>query len=88
MESYRRIEKMLRADREKVIYAIEALEALRETVIYAAPHEAVPRRGRKSMGIAERKQVSLRMQQYWASRRDAASTDDRPAHKELAATAG
>ena len=75
---------MLRADREKIIRAIEALEALQDTVICAAPPEAVSGRGRKSMGVTERKQVSLRMKKYWANRKNE-TTENRRSRQDLAA---
>ena len=61
----------LRAQAEGLDRAIESLEKL-----LADPSTAVgpatKRRGRKSMGLEERREVSARMKKYWASRRQTA----------------
>jgi len=49
----------LHAERERLSKMIASLEAVSGTGT----------RGRKSMSASERKQVSERMKQYWASRR-------------------
>jgi hypothetical protein len=51
----------LHAERERLSKMIASLEA--------ASGMGSRRRGRKSMSAAERRQVSERMKQYWASRR-------------------
>lgn len=60
----------LRAECERLDRAIAQLEALAGSRNGSAP---VPRsrRGRKSMGEAERREVSERMKRYWANRRKA-----------------
>ena len=60
----------LRAERDRIDQAIASLERLQaqrsgQKVVWAP----APRRGRKSMGPAERKAVSKRMKNYWQSRR-------------------
>jgi hypothetical protein len=60
----------LRAERDRIDQAIAILERLQayrsgEKVPWTPP----PRRGRKSMGAAERQAVSKRMKSYWLSRR-------------------
>jgi hypothetical protein len=58
----------LRAELHRVEAAIAALEGLSQS----APQPVAPRkRGRKSMGTEERKQVSERLRLYWAARREA-----------------
>lgn len=55
----------LYVQRAKLIAAIAHLEAL------AGSRDVPPsRRGRKSMGEAERREVSERMKRYWARRRE------------------
>ena len=60
----------LREQHAKLVAAIEQLEALASFSNGTSP---TPRstRGRKSMGEAERREVSERMKKYWASRRKA-----------------
>jgi len=55
----------LNRERERIERTIAAIEEL-------AAGELAPvrkRRGRKSMGVEERRQVSARMRKYWANRR-------------------
>ena len=59
----------LRDRREKLCRAITALEELTKTEAQDRGEVVTPKRGRKSMGPDERRQVSERMKQYWASRR-------------------
>ena len=56
--------------KEKVDRVIAALEEL-ASVMDSQPVPKRDRRGRKSMGAQERLQVSVRMKQYWARRRQA-----------------
>jgi hypothetical protein len=59
---------------DQVIASLEALQALDE----GRSREGAPKkRGRKSMSVDERKEVSERMRQYWESRR---KTSNRPKH--------
>ena len=60
----------LRAQRDKLDAAIAQLESLSspDGLIKAFTHS---RRGRKSMGAEERREVSARMKRYWAKRRKA-----------------
>jgi hypothetical protein len=55
----------LRVQRDKIDAVIQQLEAMRDGV----PMKTHSTRGRKSMGDAERREVSARMKRYWASRR-------------------
>ena len=64
----------LRAERNRLEVIIVALERLYGTDATAA----VPnRRGRKFMDKQGRKEVSLRMKQYWATRRTSAEKDEK-----------
>ena len=66
----------LHAERERLEKVIAALEELqRSSTGTALEPRPVTRRGRKSMGSAERQQVSERMKKYWASRRKGADAD-------------
>jgi hypothetical protein len=67
----------LHAERKRIIDLIRAVEQVRG--YYAsrpAPRESVRRRGRKSMDVAERLQVSERMKKYWAMRRSTEEQQD------------
>lgn len=55
-------------EKARVEKSIEALEILNSD--QGAGPLAPRRRGRKSMGAAERDQVSERMKRYWAARRE------------------
>ena len=54
--------------KEKLVRAIALLEELAVTR-QGAFGERTERRGRKSMGVDERREVSQRMKKYWAARR-------------------
>jgi hypothetical protein len=56
---------------DRVIAALEELESVRNSAI---PALRLTRRGRKSMGVAERRAVSERMKAYWSKRRKHQST--------------
>jgi hypothetical protein len=60
----------LRSRKELVDHAIAQLEGLLHGAGAEGPQS---RRGRKSMGEAERRQVSSRMKSYWESRRKQSS---------------
>ena len=57
----------LRAQHARLVAAIAELEALAGSRDGAQPTHL--RRGRKSMGEAERREVSERMKRYWANRK-------------------
>jgi hypothetical protein len=57
----------LRAEKEKLDRVIASLEDLRAATKIDALRKS--RRGRKSMGAEERREVSARMKKYWARRR-------------------
>jgi hypothetical protein len=60
----------LYAEKEKLEQSIALLEELLEPEIQApAPIQIKKRRGRRNMGLDERRQVSTRMRAYWAARR-------------------
>jgi hypothetical protein len=59
----------LYAEKESLIRAISALEALQHDAKIGASASNRSRRGRKSMNPEERQEVSLRMKKYWAERR-------------------
>ena len=67
------VEKLIRdlyTQKEKLVQAIALLEELAVYRQGPAPyHERTERRGRKSMGSDERREVSQRMKKYWAARR-------------------
>ena len=69
------IEKLY-AEKESLIRAISALEALQNEA-KAGASIARSRRGRKSMNPEERQEVSARMKKYWASRRVSAGDTTR-----------
>jgi hypothetical protein len=60
----------LKKERDRLDHAIASLERL-ANIRSAAGFSGEKRssRGRKSMGAAERKEVSKRMKEYWRSRR-------------------
>jgi hypothetical protein len=63
--------KELRSQKEKIERAIASLEEIQGAHV-ERHQQAAPvkdRRGRKSMGAEERKQVAARMKRYWANRR-------------------
>ena len=64
---YSAIIKALRAQADAIDRAIANLEAL-TLPDGSTPSPAPKRRGRKSMGEAERQQVSERMKRHWAKR--------------------
>jgi hypothetical protein len=68
-----KILQFLYAQKEKLEQAIAALEDLQRARSLSLPPSPSrgKRRGRKSMGAAERKAVSMRMKKYWANRRKA-----------------
>ena len=59
--------RILQVEKARVEDSIAALEALDST--HTSRRPAVGRRGRKSMGAEERKEVSERMKRYWEGRR-------------------
>jgi hypothetical protein len=59
----------LYAEKESLLRAISALEALQQDAKLGSGAVRRSRRGRKSMNPEEREEVSLRMKKYWASRR-------------------
>jgi hypothetical protein len=59
----------LYAEKESLMRAISALEALQGSANAAMAAVDRSKRGRKSMNSEERQEVSLRMKKYWASRR-------------------
>lgn len=60
----------LYAEKEKLEQSIVLLEGLLGTEREGPPPiQANKRRGRRNMGLEERKQVSTRMRAYWETRR-------------------
>ena len=58
-------------EKKRLERAIASLEELRRTGGQLPDEPRQPgRRGRKSMDLAEREEVSRRMKKYWASRRE------------------
>ncbi|HUB80419.1 MAG TPA: hypothetical protein VMB03_16560 [Bryobacteraceae bacterium] len=64
----------LYAEKESLVRAIAALEALQRDSVSVSAAVSRSRRGRKSMDPDERQEVSLRMKKYWASRRSTTQT--------------
>ena len=62
----------LYAEKEKLEKSKALLEGLLEPET-ESPVKIQKRRGRRDMGIDERRQVSIRMRAYWASRRQSNS---------------
>ncbi len=58
----------LNRERAQIEEAISQLERLRNST-EPAVSTSVSRKGRKSMTVEERQQVSIRMRAYWAGRR-------------------
>ena len=58
----------LQAEKQRIERAIALLEQLHRNQ-GSSKAVARKRRGRKSMGSVERREVSARMKRYWASRR-------------------
>ena len=61
--------RQLALEKERIERAIAELEELKKTGGAAGGGLVKKRRGRKSMGLEERRQVSKRMSKYWANRR-------------------
>jgi hypothetical protein len=61
--------KDLYAEKERIERVIVSLEALQDGSHVAADQVKKSRRGRKSMGVEERREVSERMRKYWENRR-------------------
>jgi hypothetical protein len=70
MDLYKAIQDLY-AEKEKLERVIASLEELQRAAEAAAspPAETGKRRGRKSMGSTERKEVSERMKKYWEGRK-------------------
>jgi hypothetical protein len=62
---------LLSAQKAKLDQAITDLEELQRDRSRPSSLSSGKRRGRKSMGAEERKEVSQRMKTYWAKRRKA-----------------
>jgi len=68
MDLYEAIRKLYQ-ERKRLDHAIKELEKLRAGDCLPPAEPSATRRGRHSMGRAERQQVSRRMRKYWADRR-------------------
>jgi hypothetical protein len=69
MDLYKAIQDLY-AEKEKLERVIASLEELQRTAgADLPPVKAAGRRGRKSMDVKERQEVSERMKKYWAGRR-------------------
>jgi hypothetical protein len=61
----------LYAEKEKLEQSIALLEQLQSSgSLGNSDTKGIGRRGRRSMGLEERRQVSARMRDYWANRRN------------------
>ncbi len=71
MDLYKAIQELY-GEKDRLERVIASLEELQRTAIaLPEPSPAASRRGRKSMTPAERREVSERMKNYWANRRNA-----------------
>ena len=70
MDLFDAIQKLY-TEKESLVRAISALEALQHDSQISQAVVRRSRRGRKSMAPEERQEVSERMRKYWASRRQA-----------------
>ena len=69
MDLYKAIQELY-AEKEKLERVIASLEELQRSAgSLPVPGRDGRRRGRKSMGLKERQEVSERMKRYWANRR-------------------
>jgi hypothetical protein len=68
MDLYQTI-KELRREKQELDRTIAVLEELAALQRGQSSGTYLKRRGRKSMGAAERREVSARMKKYWAARR-------------------
>jgi prefoldin subunit 5 len=68
MDLFEAIQKLY-AEKESLMRAISALEALHDSTKANTSEVRRSKRGRKSMNSEERQEVSLRMKKYWATRR-------------------
>jgi hypothetical protein len=66
---YRVIIKALRVQMEQIDRAIAHLESLSSSDALSDALQLPKRRGRKSMGADERKEVAARMRRYWTGRK-------------------
>ena len=72
MDLYKAI-RTLHEERERLDKLIQSITEMRARGAALRP-AARPRRGRRKMSAAQRREVSERMKRYWASRRVDAST--------------
>jgi hypothetical protein len=84
VDVYQKILTMLNAHRESILQAIQAMENLRSSRVSLSVNSRPNRRGRKSMGPEERKQVSLRMKRHWAARKSKNVTKRERARQDFA----
>jgi hypothetical protein len=63
----------LRVRQKKVEAAIATLEGLSTQPSSFTPGTTLKRRGRKSMGLQERQEMSIRMKKYWKSQKEGAN---------------
>jgi|HubBroStandDraft_6_1064221.scaffolds.fasta_scaffold341322_2 hypothetical protein len=74
MDLYRIIRELVQ-ERDRLQRIIDSLEEMKPDTKTSVRHDAGKRRGRKSMDIAGREEVSDRMKRYWARRRVEQSAD-------------
>jgi hypothetical protein len=81
MDLYKALQDLY-AEKERLQRAIESLEELQRTEhLSPAVRRDNKQRGRKSMSLEEREEVSKRMKRYWAARRTAKREPKQPAAK-------
>ena len=77
MDLYKAIQDLY-AEKEKLERVIASLEELQRAAGGSVPPapSSGKRRGRKSMNVDERQEVSARMKKYWAARRKGEDSQD------------
>ncbi len=68
MDLYKTI-RMLHEERDRLDKLIASLEELKLSKGVAGRQKLPGRRGRKSMSMTERQEISVRMKKYWEARR-------------------
>lgn len=71
MDLFKTIKELVE-ERKRIDLLIARLEE-QQRIAHSSPNGGIRRRGRKGMNAAERREVSERMQRYWAQRRSADS---------------
>jgi hypothetical protein len=76
MDLYRIIHELMQ-ERDRLQRIIDSLEEMKPDAKASVRQDAGKRRGRKSMDVAGREEVSDRMKRYWARRRVEQNADEK-----------